>query len=279
MNSTRYLILIFLILGHIFPGKAQSGLKLAPAGFDALREDGVKGDMESREYHSITVGSVRKVNIYTPPGYSEEKNYPVLYLLHGIGGDENEWLDIGKSKIILDNLYSENKLVPMIVVFPNGRAMKDDKPGENIFDSTKIATFSVFEQDLLGDLIPFVEEKYSVSSTREDRAIAGLSMGGGQALNFGLGNPERFSWIGGFSSAPNTKMPEELVYNPGETSDKLNLLWISCGDKDGLLEISEGIHTYLLKIKVPHIYFIEPGDHDFKVWRSDIYLFTQYLFK
>jgi enterochelin esterase-like enzyme len=123
----------------------------------------------------------------------------------------------------------------MIVVMPNGRAMKDDRAVGNIMAPDKVQAFATFEKDLLNDLIPFVEKKYPTLVDRESRAIAGLSMGGGQSLNFGLGNLDKFAWVGGFSSAPNTKIPKELVPNPEEAKKKLKLLWISCGDNDGLL--------------------------------------------
>jgi enterochelin esterase-like enzyme len=217
--------------------------------------------------------------VYTPPGYSRRKKYPVLYLLHGIGGDEKEWLNGGKPQVILDNLYAENKIEPMIVVMPNGRAMKDDRATGNIFDSSKVKAFATFEKDLLQDLIPFIEKKFSVFSDREHRAIAGLSMGGGQSLNFGLGNLDKFAWIAAFSAAPNTKKPEELVPDPEETKKKLKLLWISCGDSDRLITFSRRTHEYLQKNNVPHIYYIEPGVHDFKVWKNGLYMFSQLLFK
>ena len=127
--------------------------------------------------------------IYTPPGYSKSKKYPVLYLLHGIGGDEKEWLKGGQPQVILDNLYAENKIEPMIVVMPNGRAMKDDRAIGNIMAPDKVQAFATFEKDLLNDLIPFIEKKYPVIKDREHRAIAGLSMGGGQSLEFRAGQP------------------------------------------------------------------------------------------
>ena len=126
----------------------------------------------------------------------------MLYLLHGIGGDEKEWLNGGSPQVILDNLYAKGKIEPMIVVLPNGRAMKDDRAGGNIFDSAKVQAFSTFEKDLLNDLIPYIQKNFSVYTDRDHRAIAGLSMGGGQALNFGLSNLNEFAWIGGFSSHP-----------------------------------------------------------------------------
>jgi enterochelin esterase-like enzyme len=202
-----------------------------------------------------------------------------LYLLHGIGGDEKEWLNGGHPEIILDNLYAENKVTPMIVVMPNGRAMKDDRATGNIMAPDKIKAFATFEQDLLNDLIPYIEKKFPVIKDRTSRAIAGLSMGGGQSLNFGLGNLDKFAWIGGFSSAPNTKPPEQLVPNPEETRAKLKLLWISCGASDNLISFSKRTHEYLEENNVPHIYYIEPGVHDFKVWKDGLYMFSQLIFK
>jgi enterochelin esterase-like enzyme len=237
------------------------------------------GRIDTVSYDSKTVGVKRKATIYTPPGYSDDKKYPVLYLLHGIGGDEKEWLKGGKPQLILDNLYSKQKIEPMIVVMPNGRAMKDDYAVGNIFDSIKVKAFAVFEKDLLVDLIPFIEKAYPVYNDRGHRAIAGLSMGGGQSLNFGLGNLDIFAWIGGFSSAPNTRKPEQLVPNPTETKSKLKLLWISCGDNDRLITLSQNLHEYLKKNNVPHIYYIQPGVHDFKVWKNSLYLYSQLIFK
>ena len=104
-------------------------------------------------------------------------------------------------------------------------------------------------------------------------------MGGGQSLNFGLGNLDTFAWVGGFSSAPNTKEPKLLVPDPESAKKQLKLLWISCGDKDGLLGFSKRTHEYLDEHEVPHIYYVEPGVHDFKVWKNDLYLFSQMLFK
>ncbi len=167
----------------------------------------------------------------------------------------------------------------MIVVMPNGRAMKDDRVGKNMMAPDKVQAFATFEKDLLSDLIPYIEKKYPVIKDREHRAIAGLSMGGGQSLNFGLGNLDVFAWVGGFSSAPNTKPPEQLVPDPDETRKKLKLLWISCGDADGLITFSQRTHDYLNANNVPHIYYIEPGVHDFKVWKNSLYMFSQLIFK
>ncbi|WP_461040713.1 alpha/beta hydrolase-fold protein [Spirosoma harenae] len=270
-------IAIAVILGST--AYAQTIDKEMPKGFDQVRTGIATGKLDSIQYESKTVGTTRKALVYTPPGYSKKKKYPVLYLLHGIGGDEKEWLKGGNPPVILDNLYADKKLEPMIVVMPNGRAMKDDRAVGNIFDKDKVEAFATFEKDLLNDLIPFVEKKYSTLTDREHRAIAGLSMGGGQSLNFGLGNLDKFAWVGGFSSAPNTKPPQELVPNPTDAKKKLKLLWISCGDNDGLITFSKRTHDYLYQNDVPHIYYVEPGVHDFKVWKNGLYMFSQFLFK
>lgn len=258
---------------------AQKIEKEGPKGFDQLRTAITHGKIDTISYVSKTVGTTRKALVYTTPGFSKDKKYPVLYLLHGIGGDEKEWLKGGTPQIILDNLFAEGKIKPMIVVLPNGRAIKDDRATGNVMAPDKVQGFATFERDLLDDLIPFIEKTYSTLTDRENRAIAGLSMGGGQSLNFGLGNLDKFAWVGGFSSAPNTKMPEVLVPNPEEAKKKLKLLWISCGDKDGLITYSKRTHDYLLQNNVPHVYYLEPGGHDFKVWKNGLYMFSQFLFK
>lgn len=277
MKTIGVFSLVLLLVA--FGSNAQVSEKQAPSGFDQPRESIQRGKLDSVSYRSKTVGSTRRALVYTPPGYKKNTKYPVLYLLHGIGGDEKEWFNGANVPVILDNLYADKKLEPMIVVMPNGRAMKDDRAVGNIFDSLKIQAFTTFEKDLLNDLIPFIEKKYAVKTDREHRAIAGLSMGGGQSLNFGLGNLDKFAWVGGFSSAPNTKLPEVLVPDPELAKSKLKLLWISCGDADGLINFSTRTHDYLYKKGVPHIYYVEPGGHDFNVWKNDLYMFSQFLFK
>ena len=275
---TRLILIVFgVALGTVL--HAQNVVPHAARGFDSLRSNIPHGKIDTISYNSKTVGISRKALIYTPPGFSRKKKYPVLYLLHGIGGDKKEWLNGGKPQVILDNLYADRKLEPMIVVMPNGRAMKDDRAIGNVFDSLKVKAFATFEKDLLNDLIPHIEKNYPVLADREHRAVAGLSMGGGQSLNFGLGNLDTFAWVGGFSSAPNTKVPEKLLPDPGAGRKKLKLLWISCGDKDGLITFSRRTHEYLFRNDVPHIYYIEPGVHDFHVWKNGLYMFSQLLFK
>jgi enterochelin esterase-like enzyme len=259
--------------------QSQEAIKPGPVGFDVLRDSIDHGKIDTVIYKSKTVDTLRRALIYTPPGYSKKKKYPVLYLLHGIGGDEKEWLKGGNPQVILDNLYAQDKIEPMVVVMPNGRAMKNDRAEGNIMAPDKVQAFANFEKDLLTDLIPYIEKKYAVFTDREHRAIAGLSMGGGQSLNFGLGNLDKFAWIGGFSSAPNTKPPQELVPDADAAREKIKLLFISCGASDGLISFSKRTHDFLQQKNIPHIYFVEPGFHDFKVWKNGLYMFSQLIFK
>jgi enterochelin esterase-like enzyme len=241
------------------------------------RREGIpQGRLELIEYESTTVGSTRKMNVYTPPGYSKDRKYPVLYLLHGIGGDETEWQRFATTDVLLDNLIADGKAVPMIVVMPNGRAQKNDRAEGNVFASAP--AFAAFENDLLKDVIPAIESRYSVLTDRNHRALAGLSMGGGQSLNFGLTHLDTFAWIGGFSSAPNTRSPKELIPDPEKTREQLSLLWLSCGNKDGLIRISQTLQRYLKEHDVPHVWNVDTHGHDATHWRNNLYHFAQQLF-
>jgi enterochelin esterase-like enzyme len=246
-----------------------------PAGIDK-EKDVPHGKLEMVTYESKTVGTTRKMNVYTPPGYSKDKKYPVLYLMHGIGGDETEWERFAHPNLLLDNLLAEGKATPMIIVMPNGRAQKDDR-AQGGFGSAP--AFAAFEQDLLKDVIPTIESRYSVQTDREHRALAGLSMGGGQSLNFGLAHLDTFAWVGGFSSAPNTKPPAELVPDPAKAKEKLKLLWLACGKKDGLIRISQGVHAYLKEKDVPHVWHVDGNAHDPTEWKNNLWLFAQRIFR
>jgi enterochelin esterase-like enzyme len=274
---------VFLASAVAQPGDGQKGDPAAkfpapPKGFDARRDGIARGKLEAVEYDSKTVGVKRKAQVYTPPGYAREEKYPVLYLLHGIGGDQYEWTRGGAANVVLDNLYADKKAAPMIVVLPNGRASKELTARDPI--PKQSPAFAAFEKDLLNDLIPFIEKNYPVKADRESRALAGLSMGGGQSLNFGLKNLDTFAWVGGFSSAPNTRKADDLVKDPADAAKKLKLLWLSCGDKDGLLRTSRGFHDALEAKQVPHVWHVHAGGgHDFRVWKADLYHFAPLLFR
>jgi len=296
----------------------------APQGFDEPRQGIATGRVERVEYTSSVTNGKKPAMVYTPPGYSSSQKYPVLYLLHGIGGNETHWPGPGRAAAILDNLIADKKAVPMIVVMPHGRSSNEP---ETAFGrggrgargaapqapaagdgqaraaappaagdgraagaaaggrggggmGVEFVAYAAFERELLADLIPFVESKYSVQADREHRALAGLSMGGGQSLNFGLGNLDTFAWVGGFSSAPNTMPPAQLLRDAAAARQKLKLLWVSCGDQDSLFNISEGVHNYLVEQKVPHIWHIDIGGaHTFPVWKNNLYHLSTLLFR
>jgi enterochelin esterase-like enzyme len=315
-------------------------LAAAPKGFDAKRDGIERGKVETVEYDSRSAATRRKMTVYLPPGYSKETKYPVLYLLHGAGDDETGWTQKGSAGVILDNLHADKKVVPMIVVMPNGfvrqgpgtalagaimkRADKDkdgkltldeflaaatqifkdaDKDGKGTVDERQLAEAinrlapapspgpggrglagrgpgggDGFQDDLLKDVIPYVESHYSVQAGPERRAIAGLSMGGGQALNIGLRHLDTFAWVGGFSSAL-FGGSNALVAGPAEAGKKLRLLWVSCGDADTLLNASKSFHTALEEKKVPHVWHVDSGAHTWPVWKNDLYLLSQMLFR
>jgi enterochelin esterase-like enzyme len=253
----------------------------APAGFDQAPTNGLAGRTEVFEYDSTVTGARRKAVVYLPPQYSPDKKYPVLYLLHGIAGNEWEWQGYVHADAVVDNLITAEKAVPMIIVMPNGRALADDRaPAQDkIYSPENSGGFAKFERDLLDCLMPAIQAKYSASTNREQRAIAGLSMGGGQSLNFGLTHLDTFAWIAGFSSAPNTKPPAELVSDPAAVRAQLKLLYLSCGNKDGLINVSQGVHVYLKQQNIPHIWNVDDHIHDRETWASNLYYFVQRIFR
>jgi len=270
-----------------------------PAGFNVRREGIPHGELKAIPYDSKSLGKRRQMRVYTPPGYSADRKYPVLYLLHGIGGNDREWTEACHANNILDNLLAESKVVPTVVIFPNGNsAVTADAVGDfagegrgagggpgqparggagrgGNFDSWD----KPFENDLLQDIIPYVESHYSVYTDRERRALAGLSMGGGQTLNIGLSHIDSFAWIGGFSSAPNTRAPAQLLPDVAAAKERLKLMWLACGNKDGLISISQGVHAYLKEQGVQHVWHVDGNAHDTTEWDNNLYLFSQRLFR
>ncbi len=253
----------------------------APAGFDQSPTNGMAGRTEVFEYDSTVTGVKRKAVVYLPPNYSSDKKYPVLYLLHGIAGNEWEWNGYVHADAIVDNLIAAGKVVPMIIVMPNGRALADDRvpAPDKIYSPQNAEGFAKFERDLLDCLIPGVQAKYSASTNRDQRAIAGLSMGGGQALNFGLTHLDTFAWIGGFSAAPNRKPMDELIPSPDAVNKQVKLLYLSCGNKDGLISGSQEFHVYLKQHNISHIWNVDDHAHDRESWSSNLYHFAQRLFR
>jgi enterochelin esterase-like enzyme len=243
----------------------------APRGFDVRRYGIVRGSVRQLHYDSRAVSGRRSVTVYLPPGYLKSASYPVLYLLHGAGDDdETAWIKKGRADNILDNLHQDGLIVPMIVVLPNGWARVPGVPGSS----------NALEADLLGDLIPFVDRTFATRANRENRAIAGLSMGGGQALTLGLKHLDRFAWVGGFSTSMFGKSGDlaDLITEPVAMRNQLRLLWISCGDDDPQLGMSAAFHDALEAKDIPHVWHVDVGEHDWPVWRNDLYWFARRVF-
>ncbi len=138
---------------------------------------------------------------------------------------------------------------------------------------------SAFEEVMVQGLIPMIDATYRTIPDREHRAMAGLSMGGGQSLNFGLAHLDSFAWVGGFSSAPNTKPAAELVPDPAHAKEKLKLLWLACGRRDIPIRTSQGVHAYLKDNGVPHVWHVDGHAHDPTEWRNNLYLFSRRIFR
>ncbi|WP_457356510.1 alpha/beta hydrolase [Roseateles sp. P5_D6] len=252
-----------------------------PAGFADPRASVAPGRIEELSYASGVTGTRRLAVVYLPPGYSAQQRYPVLYLLHGIGGNQHEWQGYVRANNVLDNLIADGKALPMIVVMPNGRALLDDSspPADRVFTAENAAGFAKFERDLIEFLIPAVDAKYPTLADRQHRALAGLSMGGGQSLNFGLAHLDTFASVGGFSSAPNTKPATELLPDPAAARRQLALLYLSCGNKDGLINVSQTVHRALKERGIPHLWNVDESGHDRESWAENLFHFSQRLFR
>jgi enterochelin esterase-like enzyme len=278
------------------PEDNKEAFPKAPEGFDKARDGIEKGKLERVDYEATAVspGLKRWMEVYTPAGYSKDKKYPVLFLLHGIGGNENrEWTRGGSANVIMDNLIADKKIEPMIVVFPNGNVTTGGDTGQSgrgggrggFGGGGDAAQMSGdgwgknFETDLLKDLIPFMEKNYSVYTDREKRAVAGLSMGGGQALDYGLTHLDVFAYVGGFSSAPNTRSVDLLFPDPEKAKTMLKVLWLSAGNKDGLITNNLRVHQFCKEKGIPHIWHVDDNAHDFNHWKNSLYWFSQQLFK
>ncbi len=259
-----------------------------PLKYASFQKGTLYAKMQEITYESKTTGTTRKANLILPYGYTEEKEYPVLYLLHGIGGDHNEWKG-GEPVNIISNLVSAGETDEMIVVIPNVRARANDagNPGD-IYTKTHYEAFDNFINDLRDDLMPYIEDTYSVAKGKENTAIAGLSMGGREALYIGFSMPETFGYIGAFCPAPgilpytNFGVSEDGLFTEEsftlpEGSD--NLVMIVAGKTDGVVGAWPATyHQTLENNGVDHIFYETEGGHDFGVWKHGLYNFVKRIF-
>ncbi|NLT65025.1 MAG: esterase [Acidobacteria bacterium] len=245
------------------------------------------GEVRMVLYESKTMGVTRWLWIYTPPNYDKSRaRYPVLYLLHGNGEAQNGWVMNGRANIILDNLIAEKKAQPMLVVMPQGHALQGANVGPLVRLSGETDMFSKrFAPDLLQDVIPLVERNYRVYTDADHRAIAGLSMGGGQAISIGLSNPQLFHYVLGYSAAVGRPFMnaeaefKEVLEKPERLNSRLRLLWVGCGKQDFLYQANRQFVDLVKAKGVNVIYHETEGSHVWSVWRRYLHDTAPLLFK
>jgi enterochelin esterase-like enzyme len=221
--------------------------------------------------------------VYTPPNYDEKakKPYPVLYLLHGWSDSDAGWSAVGHAHLVFDNLLAAGKIKPMIVVMPLGYGDMAFLRGHQVWDDLPTIDHNtdLFAKALLTEVMPKVESEYRVSKDRNDRAIAGLSMGGLESLQIGLTHTTEFAWIGGFSSAVHNLNYADKLSSLDPKTANLRLLWIACGTEDSLIEPNRHLIAYLKTKEMPVTPIETPGLHTWLVWRDNLVHFAPLLFQ
>lgn len=233
-----------------------------PPMLHAVR-DVPRGELSYSFYESKTLNRTRPLIVYTPPGYREgTEKYPVLYLVSGTTDTEETWFKAGRANVILDNLIADNKAVPMIVVMPYGNMM-GAAPMPSSPQAAEI--YRVFNDELTGNILPYVEKNYRVLADREKRAIAGFSRGGGQSLFTAFNNPDKFAWIGSYAAYLTPEVCDkyfaEFVSKPDATNAKLKLLWLGVGKDDFLYQPATTFVEYLRTRKLEHQSLVTEGGH------------------
>lgn len=284
MKRLMLLVLALCLLMPLAVHAEDAGWNDPPQGFDARREGVTYGKTVFKSYLSRTTKTFRNLLVILPPDYSEEKTYPVLYLLHGIGGDHNEWSH-GAPDVVIGNLIADGLAPEMIVVMPNVRARVNDAANpSDVYSVEHFAAFDNFINDLTNDLMPFMQENFAVAQGRENTAVAGLSMGGREALYIGLSKPELFGYVGAFCPAPGV-LPyhaekglfQKTDFKAAEGLDSYIL--INAGEWDGV--VGEWPSTYaatLTENGTENTFYVMPGGHDFTVWKHGLYNFAQRIF-
>ena len=270
--------------GFIKPGVNSTSTLIEVPGTDPAFYDArpvPHGAVHVHWYDSKAIRAPRSLYVYTPPGYETGKTvYPVLYLLHGSGDTESGWVTVGRANFILDNLIAQGNARPMVVVMPFGHplaAVGLGAPGAAAADR------AAFTAELLDEILTMVESSYRVSSKPDDRAIAGLSMGGGQSLAIGLSNLDRFHWIGVFSMGLRGSASGQpwagALDDAAAVNRRLRLFWIACGKADGLIEPARQLSGLLAGRGIKHVFKTSEGGHTWWVWRNYLHEFAPLLFR
>lgn len=266
------------------PGSSQFEVKAdSPAPYDPQAVP--YGTLHIHYYNSRKFGgALRMVYVYTPPGYEgSSARYPSLYLMHGAGGNESSWVTGGRANIILDNLIAQGKARPMIVVMPYGRAGESTTLGASTPAAAAAPGSPVFPNDVVEDVVPFIDKIYRTASGADNRAIAGLSMGGNQTLNIGLNNLDTFHYIGAFSPVIFNQTVEQdhasAFADVAATNRKLKVFYIYCGDTDTLFESNKSFHALLDQKKIRHTFVETKEGHVWRNWRDYLADFAPRLFR
>jgi enterochelin esterase-like enzyme len=254
------------------------------------------GDVRIQWYFSKSTGEWRRIFVYTPPGYNQSsERYPVLYLQHGWGEDETGWSQQGQEHFILDNLIASHKAKPMIIVNENGmtgvnfspppppRPGSTAPPARPNPGSIRDERYTLLDNVISKDLIPYIDGNFRTVPDREHRALAGLSMGGGQAVRIGLNHLDKFAYLGAFSPAffltDTTKDYDGAFADPAKLNQQLRLFWIGVGSDDFLLAPVKGAHEALQKAGIKHVWVQSSGAHVWTVWRKYLADFAPRLFQ
>lgn len=267
-------------------GKMASAIDIPEAGVDFYDiKDVPQGALSSKYYYSEVTDSWRRLFVYTPPGYDKDlnKKYPVVYIQHGGGEDETGWATQGKADIIMNNLIGNDKAVPMILVIANGNIGF----GRGGYSSEGMTGF---KKEMLENIVPFIDNHYRTLTNAKDRAICGLSMGGGQSFYVGLESLDHFGSVGTFSSGlfggigtSSTFDAEKeipgLLSKSDQFNEKLDLFYISCGEGDFRISHTEKAVANMRAKGLEVEFNSFPGDHEWQVWRKSLYDFAQRVFK
>ena len=257
-----------------------------------VAKDVPHGEVRIRPYVSRVTGQHRHAYVYTPPGYDQNPSlrYPVLYLQHGSGENETSWTWQGRVNVIMDTMIAEGKILPMLVVMDQGYATRAGAaPAPAGQRGGGAGPTDAFEDVVLRDLIPTIDANYRTFTDRRHRAIAGLSMGAGQAVRIGFGNPDVFASVGAFSGGAGggrggAPFDRQTAYN-GVMADvaafnsRFDLFWIGYGDREGGYANGKKLHETLEAAGIKHVWFETGGSHEWQVWRKSLYDFAPRLFR
>ena len=236
------------------------------------------GTVHVEFYDSPNLDTKRMVYVYTPPGYEKtRRKYPVLYLLHGNGQIEASWVWTGRANVIMDNLLADGKVVPMVVVMPYGHVPREIKTASNSTAAPPGGDMAAIEKELLTSIKPLVEGRYRVSTDRKHRAIGGLSMGAAQSLNIGLHNLDQFAYIAAFSGSGNRAEWEKA--DPAMLNQKLEVLWLGCGNADFAYKGVKGLEELLTRRNVKHVWNESEGGHSWPNWQVYLSKYATLLFR